>query len=82
MRTTLSIDESLLKRAKKQATAQGVTLGRHVEDAVRTKLAQPENPHTAPSIPIFTRGDGLRPGIDPSSTRALYDALDAEDESA
>lgn len=77
MRTTLSIDESLLQRAKKRAAERGQTLGQYVEDAVRRDLVAPPRAQVVPNLPTFSRGTGLRPGLDPSSNRALFDALDA-----
>ena len=77
MRTTLSIDEALVERAKKRAAERGQTLGQYVEDAVRRDLVAPLKQEDAPALPVFTRGTGLRPGLDPSSNRALYDTLDA-----
>lgn len=77
MRTTVTIDEALLERAKKRAAQRGQTLGQYVEDAVRRDLLAPPNERVTPALPTFTRGTGLRPGLDPSSNRALFDALDA-----
>ena len=77
MRTTLSIEKALLERAKKRAAQRGQTLGQYVEDAVRRDLIAPEPTTIVPTLPVFTRGTGMRPGLDPSSNRALYDALDA-----
>lgn len=77
MRTTLSIDDRLLERAKKQARRRGQTLGQYVESAVRRDLVAPEPASSTPELPVFIRGTGMRPGINPSSNRAIYDALDA-----
>lgn len=77
MRTTLAIDDALLARAKKRAASRGQTLGEYVEAAVRRELTVESAPRVVPELPIFTGGTGMRPGIDPSSTRALFDALDA-----
>lgn len=77
MRTTLSIDAALLERAKKRARQRGQTLGQYVESAVRRDLTARDESAPAPVLPVFTRGTGMRPGLDPSSNRALYDALDA-----
>lgn len=77
MRTTLSIEKALLERAKKRAAQRGQTLGQYVESAVRRDLVMPEDRGPAPELPVFTRGTGMRSGIDPSSNRAIYDALDA-----
>jgi hypothetical protein len=77
MRTTLAIEETLLACAKKRAAQRGQTLGQYVESAVRRDLLTPEERGPAPDLPIFTRGMGMRPCINPSSNRAIYDALDA-----
>lgn len=77
MRTTVAIDDQLLEAAKKRAASNAMTLGRYIEDALRHQLAVPAQPRAAPDIPVFTRGTGMRPGIDPSSNQSLYDALDA-----
>lgn len=71
----MSIDDRLLAAAKARARETGQTLGEVVEESLRLSLA------TAPArppvdLPVFTRGTGLRVGIDPASNRALYDALD------
>lgn len=77
MRTTLSIDDALLQRAKAKAAQRGQTLGQYVEDAVRRDLVAAPRDTSAVTLPLFTRGTGIRAGIDPASNRALYDALDA-----
>ncbi|MBF0673550.1 MULTISPECIES: hypothetical protein [unclassified Salinibacterium] len=82
MRTTLSIDDALLTRAKRRAAQRGQTLGQYVEEAVRRDLVSVEQPSPAPTLPTFTRGTGLRRGLNPSSNRALYDALDASGDTA
>jgi hypothetical protein len=77
MRTTLAIDDQLLATAKKRARERGQTLGEYVEDSLRRSLVSAAPANEGPSIPMFTRGTGMRPGIDPTSNRALFDALDA-----
>jgi len=77
MRTTVSIDDALLERAKERAAQRGQTLGQYVESAVRRDLVASPVSQSVPELPVFTRGTGMRPGVDPSSNRALFDALDA-----
>lgn len=74
MRTTLSVDDHLLDAAKRRARERGVSLGHVVEDALRRELAGPAEIER-PEIPVF-KGGGMRPGIDPSSNRAIIEALD------
>lgn len=75
MRTTLSIDDRLLAAAKRRARQRGLTLGQLVEEALRADLAA-EPAAERLEIPVFTGGDGVRPGIDPTSNRAMLEALD------
>lgn len=74
MRTTVAIDDHLLARAKDRARERGTTLGRIIEDALRTELNRPAS-GDAPPIPVF-HGGGLRPGVDLSSNRAIQELLD------
>lgn len=76
MRTTISIDDRLLEEAKHRASESRQTLGQFVEDAVRRRLAEQDSRPPAPEIPVFSRGKGLRPGVDASSNAALLDLLD------
>ncbi|MFD4421282.1 type II toxin-antitoxin system VapB family antitoxin [Agromyces sp. NPDC058484] len=78
MRTTVNIDDNLLASAKRRAAARNLTLGEFVEEAVRQELIRESAARAPISLPVFTRGTGMRPGIDGSSNRALFDALDAD----
>jgi hypothetical protein len=75
MRTTVAIDDRLLAAAKATARESGQTLGEFVEESLRLRLAK-RSATTGPRIPVFTQGTGLRPGVDASSNRSLFDALD------
>lgn len=78
MRTTLAIDDHLLDAAKRRARERGKTLGQVVEDALRLELSRPEpEPMGEPPIPISRRSGGLQPGVDLSSNRSMWEALDA-----
>ena len=37
----------------------------------------PTAPVVIPKLPVSKAGGGLQPGIDPSSNRSMYDAMDA-----
>lgn len=75
MRTTLAIDDNILKEAKQRAARRGMSLGQFVEDALRQVFAR-RVPDERPSIPIFRGGTGVRPGVDLTSNRSLYETLD------
>lgn len=75
MRTTISIDDELLDRAKARAHEHGVTLGALLEDALRDALAADRAQAKPIELPVFRGGTGMAPGIEPS-TRGLIAALD------
>lgn len=76
MRTTLSIDDHLLAATKTRAAKAGKTLDEYVEDALREKLLEPDRAPTPVDLPVFTKGTGFAEGVDGTSNRSLYDALD------
>lgn len=76
MRTTIALPDQLLKTAKREAHARGLTLGRFVEAALRREMSRPTAAGPAPAVPVFRGGTGVRPGIDVTSNRALLEALD------
>jgi len=64
MRTTIALDDDLLRRVKEQAARCNRSLSKFVEDALREVLARREQcpPRRRPTLPTV-RG-GLRPGVD------------------
>ena len=77
MRTTIRLDDALLREAKTHAAQTGRTLTAVIEDALRAALQRsserPERP-----IPIFkpVRHSGLQPGVDLSDSAALLDLME------
>ena len=82
MRTTLSIDSALLQRAKTRAAQRGQSLGQYIESVIRRDLVLPRVHRPSPELPVFTRGTGMCPGIDPSSNGAIYSLLDTSGDPA
>jgi len=81
MRTTVAIDDGLLKTAKQHAEAEQVTLGRLIETALRLYLARPEDrPRFGPPLPVFRGGGSLATGVDLTSNAALYESMYAEED--
>jgi len=79
MRTTISLDEELLREAKRRAASSGRTLGAIIEDALRESLsrrpAKPEREWV--SLPTFGGGGrGLMPGVDLDDSAALLDLME------
>jgi Arc/MetJ family transcription regulator len=76
MKTTLEIDDRLLERAKRHASAHGTTLRAVVEEALRARLApRPEERARYRFTPLTVRGTS-QPAIDVADRNALYDLLD------
>jgi hypothetical protein len=77
MRTTISIEDNLLRAAKQRALERDMTLGGLVEDALRTALdpARASEEERAP-LPVSKRRGGTRPGVDVADGAGLRDVMD------
>jgi hypothetical protein len=77
VRTTVTIDDELLKRARQRALQSGRTLGSVVEDALRLLLAEHHIRQQPFALELPTYGgSGLRPGVDLEDKDALAELLD------
>jgi hypothetical protein len=79
MRTTIRLDDELLKSAKQLAAATGRTLNDVVEEALREKLARRKPVIRREPVVLPTFAGRLRPGIDLDDSAALLDLMDATD---
>jgi len=81
MRTTLQIDDQLMKAAKKAAAESGRTLTAVIEDALRIALSMARRkPESAKfKLPTFHMGE-LQPGVDLDNSAALLDILEEGDD--
>ena len=78
MRTTIDINDELLRAAKAHAAGTRKTLKATVEQALREFLAGPLRvTPNAPPIPVF-RGRGVQPGVDLTDNAALEVIMNAE----
>ena len=77
MRTTVRLDDDLLRQTKAFASRTGRTLTAVIEDALREALARRHSRPARPrvSLPTF-KGKGLRPGVDLDDTAGLLDVMD------
>jgi hypothetical protein len=78
MRTTINLDDEVLKEAKLLARQSGTTLTAVIEDALRERLARRQA--TASQAPIrlpTVAGHGLLPGVDLDDSGALRELMDA-----
>ena len=65
MQTTLRLDDEIFRQAKSQAAAQGISLTRFVEEAIREHLARPafRPGRKRVRLPVSTASGGLAPGF-------------------
>ena len=68
MKTTLNLNDQILRHAKGQAAQDGITLTKFVEDALREKLM--EDRHRRPAFKLRMR-DGSRGTHLPASTSPI-----------
>ena len=77
MRTTIRLDEQLLREAKQMAARTGRTLTAVIEDALRAALARGRQRPRRQRLDLPTfRGNGLVAGVDLDDTAALLDVMD------
>jgi hypothetical protein len=78
MKTTLDLRDDLLARAKAIAAKEGTSLTRMIEESLTLRLRRQRAVRgKLKELPVSPRAGGLRPGIDSSSNRSLFDAADA-----
>lgn len=77
MRTTLDLNDALVRKAKKHAAERGTTLTALIEEALRVRLEAPAQPKRRRKLPLF-KGDGVRPGVELHDTSALMELLDGD----
>jgi len=77
---TISLDENLVKQARIKAIQEGTSLSAKVREMLAAYVRQdlPITPVAIPKLPVSNSTGGLMPGIDPSSNRSLYEAMDAD----
>ena len=77
MKTTLRLDDDLLREAKRRAVDEGTTLTHVVEEALRAALTRqpPREPYRLEWVTV--KGD-RPPAVDVADRNALYDFMDDE----
>lgn len=76
MRTVITLDDDLHKRAKSYAAKHGTTLTALVAEALRARLARPVRARRPPvTLPTF-KGEGLAPGVSLDDMGTVYDRMD------
>ncbi len=80
MRTTLRLDDRLLREAKRIAAETGKSLGEVVEDLLREALLRRRAPRPSRAgvkLPTFG-GRGVRPGVDLDDSAGLLEKMEGE----
>lgn len=77
MKTTVNLDEHLLREAKKQAVEDGTTLGRLIEEALRGVLTARRG--LQPNEVRWVVVDGGPPRVDIADRDALYEFMERSD---
>jgi hypothetical protein len=77
MRTTIRLDDDLLREAKAYAAATDRTLTRLIEDVLRESLARRHRGPMQSRVELPTSGHGgVRPGVDLDNNASLWDLMD------
>lgn len=77
MRTTVTIPDDLLRRAKQVAAERSCTLSDVVREALQKVFAQPRPAgRQGPTRLTTFRGHGVLPGIDLDNSATLLDAME------
>jgi hypothetical protein len=79
MRTTLVLDDRVLKLARRRAVERGLTLSEVVNEALRSMLAAQASPRTPPFRMVTFGEPSLAADHEPSD---FADATEAEDREA
>jgi hypothetical protein len=80
MRTTIRLDDQLLKEAKAAAAASGRTFTDLVESALRETLARRKAGPSRERVVLPTFPGVLMPGVDLDNSAALLDLMEAPDD--
>lgn len=81
MRTTIRLDEQLLKDAKRAAVESGRTLTQLIEDSLREALARRRTAGQRKRVVLPTfKGNGIMPGVDLNNSAALLDIMEGLDD--
>jgi hypothetical protein len=76
MRTTLDIDDRLLRAAKKRAVDDGEPLTRVIERALRVYLNPPRRPGRRFRLQLLTKKGRVLAGVDLADRDAIYERME------
>lgn len=76
MKTTLNLNDQILREAKGRAAQHGITFTKFVEDALCARLAPSRKSRQPFKLHLEIVTGDSPPGIDISDRNALYDVID------
>lgn len=77
MRTTLNLDDELMKQVKRKAAETGRTMTSIIEEGLRESLRRPRPPGSESyRLEMVTVKGRLRAGVDLKDRDALYDLME------
>ena len=76
MRTTLDLDETLIRRAKRRAADEGTTLTSVIEGALRQYLATPRPSGKPFRLKLLTKRGTPVSGVKPADRDNLYKRME------
>lgn len=76
MRTTLNLEDELMRTLKRRAAETGRTMTELIEEAVREMLAQPREQPGEREFPWVTVRGRVRTGIDITDRDSLLEAME------
>jgi predicted nucleic acid-binding protein len=79
MRTTLDIDDAIVKNAKKRAAEQGETLTKLIEDALRLYLRHRPRGTKRFRLSLLTKRGRLVPGVNVDDRDSLDEGMEEAD---
>jgi hypothetical protein len=77
MRTTVRLDDALMKEVKRYAAKRGITLTKVIEESLREKLARSESLESRKPFKLIThKGGGLQPEVNLDDNSSLLDLME------
>jgi hypothetical protein len=76
MRTTVRLDDELMKRARRRAAEEGRTLTSLIEEGLKLVIAAPKVvSRTKVELPVSRAGGGVLPGVDLDRSADLEEVM-------
>lgn len=78
MKTTIDLDDDLLRKAKQRAAAEGIPLRAYIEDALKARLLPGARRRRKFTLELPVVKGKRPPSVDIADRNALYDLMERE----